>query len=118
MNMDRYWRIGGLFNSLKFISRHYYNKTVVGFVLHNSHDGATEKFKEMWEEMKNLIPEEYYKDYELLEIKLSGSYPVFMIFDTYEQGEVFIEFVEEHFDERSLAFASMWVDGVFQMEST
>lgn len=116
--MDRYWRVGGLFDSLKFISRHYYNKAVVGFVLHNTHDGATEKFEEMWEEMKKLIPNEYYHDYELLKIKMSGNYPDFIIFDEYYQGEKFVEFVEKHFDEKLLAFASMWIDGKFQMEST
>lgn len=116
--MDRYWRIGGLFDSLKFVSKHYYNKAVVGFILHKSHYGSMEKFEEVWEEMKSLIPEDYYHGYEFMEITLSGSYPVFIIFDTYEQGKAFVDFVEKHFDDGNLAFASMWVDGVFQMEST
>ena len=116
--MDRYWRIGGMFDTLKFVSRHYYDRTVVGFVLHNTHDGAIEKFEEMWEEMKRLIPKEYYHDYEFLKIKISSSYPIFIIFDEFYQGERFVEFVEEHFDEGMLAFASVWTDGKYMGEST
>ena len=53
--MDENWRIGSVFKSLKYISKTFYSKAVVGFVLHESHDGATEKFESMWDEMQKLV---------------------------------------------------------------
>jgi len=116
--MDTNWRVGSVFKSLKYISKAFYSKAVVGFILKEDFDGATEKFEEMWDEMRKLVPEDYYYGHhDFLKIELSGG-GSFIIFNTYEQGEAFVQFVEKHFDDEHLAFASMWVDGVFQMEST
>jgi hypothetical protein len=116
--MGENWRIGSVFKSLKYISKAFFSKAVVGFVLHESHEGAIEKFELMWDEMRKLVPEDYYYGrHDFLKVELT-SYGSFIIFDTYEQGETFVNFVRKHFDDEDLAFASMWVDGVFQMEST
>ena len=116
--MNEYWRIGSVFKSLKYISKTFYSKAVVGFILKEDFEGASEKFEEMWDEMRKLVPADYYYGHhDFLKVELSGQ-GSFIIFDTYEQGKAFIKFVEEHFDDGNLAFASMWVDGVHAGEST
>jgi hypothetical protein len=112
--MGENWRIGSVFKSLKYVSKAFFNKVVVGFILKEN----SEKFELMWDEMQKLVPEDYYyKHHEFLKVELSGG-ASFIIFDTYEQGEAFVNFVRKHFNDEDLAFANMWVDGVFQMEST
>jgi len=116
--MDENWRVGSVFKSLKYISKAFYSKVVVGFILKEDFEGAPEKFEEMWDEMRKLVPEDYYYGHhDFLKIELSGG-GSFIIFDTYEQGKAFVEFVEKHFDEGELAFASMWIDGQHAGEST
>ena len=111
-------RLGGLFDALKYISSVEFDKYVVGFVFHTSHDGANEKFDEVWEEMQKLVPPDYYRHVMMLEFDLRRENGRFIIFDTYKQAETFVDFVEKHFDDGNLAFASMWANGVFQIEST
>lgn len=111
-------RMGGLFDALKYISSVEFDKCVVGFIFHESNDGANEKFDEVWDEMQKLIPSDYYRHGMMLEFDLRRGCGRFIIFDTYKQAEAFVEFVEKHFDEGGLAFASMWASGVFQGEST
>jgi hypothetical protein len=113
--MDRYWRVGDPFRAFKSVSKEHPDKFVVGFVLHSSHSGALRKFNKVWNEMKNLVPEDYYMN---LKGKLKYGYGTFIIFDTYEQGEKFVEFVEKHFNENGFGAASMWANGEHQCEST
>ena len=116
--MDENWRVGSVFKSLEYVSKHYFNKAVVGFILKEDFDGSTKKFESMWDEMRKLVSEDYYYGHhDFLKAELSGG-GSFIIFDTFEQGEAFVEFVEKHFDDGDLAFASMWIDGVHRMEST
>jgi len=115
--MDRYWRVGSPFTAIKYVSRGLPDLFVVGVVIHSGHEGADEKLDEVWNKMKNLIPEDYYLDYDMLKIELSG-YPSYIVFDTYEQGEAFVKFVEEHFNEDSLGYAALYVDGECHSEST
>ena len=115
--MDRYWRIRGPFKLIQDASTVKSWKYYVGFVLKRETKEAIEKFKEIWDEMKNLIPEDYYLDYELLRVTLSHGVTC-IIFDTSKQAVAFVDFVEEHFNDDDFAYSAAYHNGMHLFEST
>lgn len=115
--MDKYWRVGNSFTAFRYVSKMMPDMYVVGMVVHTSSEGAEEQYEKMWDDMKKLIPEDYYDNYEMLKVVLLG-YPQYIVFDTYEQGKAFCDFFYEHFKQNHWGYAALYVDGEFRYEST
>lgn len=113
--MDRYWRIGHAFTAFKYVSKMMPDMFIVGLIVKGK-DGR-ERLASLWEEFKELIPEDYFHGYDLLQVELSYGHN-YIVFDTYEQGSRFVDFVESNFNCGVLAYAAMFKDGIFVCEST
>jgi len=111
--MEMYWRIGGPFSAFKYVSKMMPDLFVVGVIIHE--EGIL-ILKERWDEMKLLIPEDYYLNYDFLEGEIEG--PTYIVFDTYEQGFAFVDYIETYFNEGHKAYAAMYIDGECEAEST
>jgi hypothetical protein len=112
--MDRYWRIGNSFTAIQYVSKGMPDLFVVGVIIFSKR-----KLNKVWNEMKKLIPLDYYHPdlQDILKIEMHDE-AMYIAFDTYEQGLAFVEFVENNFNDNHEGYAAMYSDGNFECEST
>jgi len=114
IKMDRYWRLIDPFTGFRYASKMLPDMWLVGFIIH---EAGVPTLKEKWDEMKHLVPEDYFLNYVFLEGEFEYG-PTAIVFDTYEQAFALVDYFERHFNDDHMGYASILHDGENYGEST